>query len=174
MRRKSRNATIVKITLPTAWMMIPISIRWVAVVVEVPLICAFAAFPPPRPWIVRAIMSNVEKTMMYQIGFHRAFLGPTITALHRIRNFRIADGRELEKEGVQVGKSEIEAAGEECWSKDETTDLKDEIDIFCDIEGRSNSSNVSQYFTFMANVLADIQMNIRRRYYLFRRDRRQD
>lgn len=38
--------------------------RWVAVVVLVPWICAFAASAPPTAWIARATMSKQENRRM--------------------------------------------------------------------------------------------------------------
>jgi hypothetical protein len=44
------------------------TIRWVAEVVEVPLICAFAALAPPTAWTANAAMSKQEKMMIYDMG----------------------------------------------------------------------------------------------------------
>lgn len=38
--------------------------RWVAEVVEVPLICAFAALAPPTAWSANAAISKQENMMI--------------------------------------------------------------------------------------------------------------
>lgn len=55
--------------------------RWVAEVVEVPWIWAFAALAPPTAWTANAAMSKQVKMMIYDIGLKYAFAFPTIIVL---------------------------------------------------------------------------------------------
>jgi hypothetical protein len=54
---------------------------WVEAMVDVPCCSALAAPDPPMAWITSAIMSKLEKIIMYHAGRNGEFSLPTRTAL---------------------------------------------------------------------------------------------
>jgi hypothetical protein len=59
---------------------------WVEAMVDVPCCSALAAPDPPMAWITSAIMSKLEKIIMYHAGRNGEFSLPTRTALGSTRN----------------------------------------------------------------------------------------